>query len=90
MNNGTNIAKGIGSGFVATEPPRFRGAIFATGAWLVMMIVMMPMAGAELFGLHLGMMAPLARSFCTGSMGPFSAGSMEPGRILSTRSRHAR
>ncbi|EFI53080.1 DUF6789 family protein [Afipia sp. 1NLS2] len=121
MNYGTNIAKGIGSGFVATlvlsvimlmkqdmglmpelNPIQmitqmsgaaspavgwlahffigtilwgalyawldpflpgqhwFRGAIFATGAWLVMMVVMMPMAGAGLLGLHLGMMAPIA------------------------------
>lgn len=34
------------------------GILFAIGAWLVMMIVMMPMAGAGLFGSHLGMMAP--------------------------------
>ncbi|MDE2242913.1 MAG: hypothetical protein KGK01_10855 [Bradyrhizobium sp.] len=121
MNSGTNIAKGIGSGFVATivlsaimlmkqamglmpqlnpigmitqmsgagsplmgwlvhffigiilwgvayawldpflaGPRWFRGATFATGAWLLMMIVMMPMAGAGFFGLHLGMMAPIA------------------------------
>ena len=38
----------------------FRGATFATGAWLLMMIVMMPMAGTGLFGLHLGTMAPIA------------------------------
>lgn len=37
-----------------------RGAIFATGAWLLMMIMVMPMAGAGLFGLNLGMMAPVA------------------------------
>jgi len=38
------------------------GVIFATGAWLMMMIVVMPMAGAGLFGLNLGLgiMAPLA------------------------------
>jgi hypothetical protein len=38
----------------------FRGVLFATGAWLVMMIVLMPMAGAGLFGLKLGLMAPIA------------------------------
>jgi hypothetical protein len=37
-----------------------RGAIFATGAWLIMMVVLMPMAGAGLFGMHLGLMAPVA------------------------------
>jgi hypothetical protein len=36
-----------------------KGILFAIGAWLVMMIVMMPMAGAGLFGSHLGMMAPV-------------------------------
>jgi hypothetical protein len=37
-----------------------RGAVFATGAWLIMMVVMMPMAGAGLFGMQLGLMAPVA------------------------------
>lgn len=37
-----------------------RGAIFATGAWLMMMLIVMPMAGAGLFGLGLGLMAPIA------------------------------
>ncbi|MBS0418056.1 MAG: hypothetical protein JSR66_10105 [Proteobacteria bacterium] len=41
-------------------PGWIRGALFATGAWLVMMIALMPMAGAGLFGLNLGMMAPIA------------------------------
>jgi hypothetical protein len=36
-----------------------KGILFAVGAWLVMMIVMMPMAGAGFFGSHLGMMAPV-------------------------------
>ncbi len=36
-----------------------RGIVFAVGAWLVMMVVMMPMAGAGLFGSDLGMMAPV-------------------------------
>ncbi len=34
--------------------------IFSIGAWLLMMIGPMPMAGAGLFGLNLGMMAPVA------------------------------
>jgi hypothetical protein len=37
-----------------------RGVIFAVGAWLLMMIVMMLMAGAGLFGLGLSMMTPVA------------------------------
>ena len=36
-----------------------KGVAFAIGAWLLMMIVVMPMAGAGLFGAHLGMMAPV-------------------------------
>lgn len=38
----------------------FRGAVFATGAWLLMMLIIMPMAGAGQFGLRMGMMAPIA------------------------------
>lgn len=41
-------------------PHWLRGAIFATGAWLIMMVVMMPTAGAGLFGMQLGLMAPVA------------------------------
>ena len=41
-------------------PHWIRGIIFATGAWLVMMVVVMPMAGVGFFGLTLGMMAPIA------------------------------
>ncbi len=36
-----------------------KGIVFAVGAWFVMMAAMMPMAGAGLFGSHLGMMAPI-------------------------------
>jgi len=34
--------------------------IFSIGAWLMMMIGPMPMAGAGLFGMNLGIMAPVA------------------------------
>ncbi|MEJ2361475.1 MAG: hypothetical protein P8Z75_08615 [Gammaproteobacteria bacterium] len=37
-----------------------KGILFGTFAWLIMMIVVMPMAGAGLFGLHLGLGAPVA------------------------------
>ena len=37
-----------------------KGVVFGTGAWLMMMVAVMPMAGAGLFGLHLGMGAPIA------------------------------
>jgi hypothetical protein len=36
-----------------------KGIAFGTAAWLGMMIVVMPMAGAGLFGLNLGIMAPI-------------------------------
>ncbi len=36
-----------------------RGAIFGAGAWLLMMVMVMPMAGAGLFGLNFGMTAPV-------------------------------
>jgi len=37
-----------------------RGVGLAVGAWLLMMVAVMPMAGAGLFGLKLGIMAPMA------------------------------
>ena len=36
-----------------------KGIVFGVGAWLLMMIVVMPMAGAGLFGMNLGIMAPI-------------------------------
>lgn len=36
-----------------------RGVVFGIGAWLMMMIAVMPMAGAGLFGMHFGMAAPV-------------------------------
>lgn len=36
-----------------------KGVVFGIGAWLIMMLVMMPMAGAGFFGMQLGMMAPV-------------------------------
>lgn len=36
-----------------------RGVVFGAGAWLLMMVGPMPMAGAGLFGLQLGIMAPV-------------------------------
>jgi hypothetical protein len=41
-------------------PYWLRGTIFAAGAWLMMMILVMPMAGAGLFGIVLGTMTPVA------------------------------
>lgn len=36
-----------------------RGVIFGVGAWLLMMLSIMPMAGAGVFGVNLGMVAPV-------------------------------
>lgn len=36
-----------------------KGTSFGAAAWLLMMIIVMPMAGAGLFGLGIGMMAPV-------------------------------
>lgn len=36
-----------------------KGLVFGVGAWLVMMVGVMPMAGAGMFGMALGMMAPV-------------------------------
>jgi len=36
-----------------------KGIVFGIGAWLGMMIVIMPMAGAGFFGMTLGVMAPM-------------------------------
>lgn len=40
--------------------PIGKGLAFATAAWLLMMVMVMPMAGAGIFGLHLGLGAPVA------------------------------
>lgn len=40
--------------------PTLKGIIFSTAAWLLMMVIVMPMAGAGFFGLHLGLGAPIA------------------------------
>lgn len=37
-----------------------KGILFGTLAWLVMMFMVMPLAGAGLFGLHIGLGAPVA------------------------------
>lgn len=42
------------------QTPAIKGLIFGTAAWLLMMIMVMPIAGAGLFGIHLGMGAPIA------------------------------
>jgi len=36
-----------------------KGMLFGAGAWLLMMLMVMPMAGAGMFGMKMGMMAPI-------------------------------
>jgi uncharacterized membrane protein YagU involved in acid resistance len=58
-----SIFWGVGFAIVSPYLPGpypLRGAVFAIGAWLMMMLVVMPMVGAGSFGLGLGMMAPVA------------------------------
>ena len=57
------ILWGVGYSIVESNlpgPPAVRGMLFSAGAWLVMMIIVMPMAGTGLFGLSLGPSAPIA------------------------------
>lgn len=39
--------------------PVVKGVVFGVLAWLLMMLIPMPMAGAGLFGMKMGMMAPV-------------------------------
>lgn len=39
--------------------PIVKGMVLLTGAWVLMMVMVMPMAGAGMFGMKLGMMAPV-------------------------------
>lgn len=57
------VAWGIGFALVFAMIPGgsavMRGVAFGIAAWLGMMIAVMPMAGAGLFGMGLGIMAPV-------------------------------
>lgn len=57
------VVWGIAFALVAPSLPGqsavIKGTIFATGAWLLMMLIPMPMSGAGLFGLNIGLMAPV-------------------------------
>ncbi|PIP98180.1 MAG: hypothetical protein COW75_01340 [Rhodobacterales bacterium CG18_big_fil_WC_8_21_14_2_50_71_9] len=54
-----------GGAFALTEPHLpggecwIKGVVFGVCAWLIMMLAMMPMAGAGIFGVRLGLMAPV-------------------------------
>ncbi|HSN73400.1 MAG TPA: DUF6789 family protein [Steroidobacteraceae bacterium] len=54
-----------GLGFAIAErwlPGRHyvKGMVFATGAWIAMMLLVMPLAGAGFFGLSIGLIVPVA------------------------------
>lgn len=56
------IAWGIGYAVLRPYLPGgaiWSGVLFGTAAWLMMMIAVMPMAGAGLFGMNMGIMAPV-------------------------------
>lgn len=56
------IAWGIGYALLRSFLPVgavWSGVLFGTAAWLMMMIAVMPMAGAGLFGINMGVMAPI-------------------------------
>lgn len=46
-------------GFIPGNSAVIKGIVFGIAAWLGMMILVMPMAGAGLFGMNLGIMAPI-------------------------------
>jgi len=48
------------NGLIPAEQQRNKGILFSVIAWLLMMTVVMPMAGAGLLGLKIGMMTPVA------------------------------
>ncbi len=47
------------NGFIPGKSQVTKGVVFGIVAWLLMMVMIMPMAGAGLFGLNLGIMAPM-------------------------------
>ena len=52
-----------------SQIPAIKGLLFGTAAWVLMMIIVMPMAGAGFFGLHLGIGAPIATLVLHGVFG---------------------
>jgi hypothetical protein len=46
-------------GALPGDSPVVKGVVFGVGAWVLMMVIAMPMAGAGLFGMSMGVMAPV-------------------------------
>lgn len=57
------VGYGLGMGFLNERLPRgsptVHGVIIGVVGWLLMMVMVMPMAGAGLFGMKMGLMAPM-------------------------------
>lgn len=49
----------LGNEYVPGQSQLIKGVWFGTGAWLLMMLFVMPMAGAGIFGMNFGIMAPV-------------------------------
>lgn len=56
---GFGIAFALLQGVLPGKTSLIKGTVFGVAAWAMMMIVVMPMAGAGVFGLNLGIMAPV-------------------------------
>ena len=64
-----------------------RGVAFAAGAWVLMMVTVMPLAGAGLFGLGLSLAAPvltLVLHLVYGAVLGFTYGALSPDRCAAT------
>lgn len=60
---GTVVWGGLFGAFNHSVPGRnelVKGMVFSVAAWLLMMFIVMPMAGAGFFGHNIGVMAPVA------------------------------
>ncbi|MEW9503622.1 DUF6789 family protein, partial [Jeotgalibacillus marinus] len=55
---GYGVALALLDDHLPGESRVWHGALLAMIGWLVMMVALMPMAGAGLFGMNLGMAAP--------------------------------
>lgn len=64
-----------------------RGVVFGLGAWLLMMIMVMPMAGAGMFGLRMGQMIPVMTAMLHMIFGAVLGGAF--GALTSARTSNA-
>ncbi len=66
-----------------------KGVIFGVGAWVLMMVVVMPMAGAGIFGMNLGIMAPIMTLMLHVIYGAVLGGVYGAERPVAVRQMHA-